>query len=244
MKKTFLMPFLAIAVLLLSSCATVIQPHQPKDLGTEHVLDKNYTIGIQQEVYVGEAMVEVEDYYVTKYSSQMVKPTADFTAICAVEQLRGSKNSLLPIVGSKVINGFNYRVVRLENTFAHILIDKEGRAHNKVLVGSSPSNVYTEVLYDYAFNPSDVRFVSEIKQEVSKGNGFVNYELIYNGTDGKSFNITYREFSPDNLARASFFQTLTYSTDSGTIRFKKNLIKVYSVDNEKIVYTVLEDGYD
>lgn len=236
-----------LGVFFLSGCATRIHPYKIQDLGTEHVLNKNYTVGVQEEIFVGDAIVSVKDYYVTKYSSQVVTPSSDFSFDGGISHVKGEKDSSLAVVGNKIINGIEYRVVELKDPdapFAHILIDSNGKAHSNLLVKSaSPYGGFVTVIYDHAMTPNYVKFISESKQEVSKDNGFINYELIYNGRDDKSFYITYREFSPDNLARPSFFQTLTYSLESKRIRFQKNLIKVHSVDNEKIIFTVMEDPY-
>jgi hypothetical protein len=162
----------------------------------------------------------------------------------------GKKGHDYDVIGEKTIDGKTYQVVLINSNQRHngfILIDSEGSVHNKALA-QVPTGVFAgqfvEVLGTYDIQPSNVKFTGKSKEEVAQSNGYINYELIYNGRDKDSFHITYREFSPDNLARASFFQTLTYSTEADTIRFKKNLIQVHSVDNEKIVYTVKEDQYN
>ena len=72
---------------------------------------------------------------------------------------------------------------------------------------------------------------------------YVNFELIYTGTDNTSLFMTYREYTPDNLARPAFFQNLVYPANSDTIRFRDIKIKVHDKANSQIVYTVTEDGF-
>ena len=91
--------------------------------------------------------------------------------------------------------------------------------------------------------------VSPIVFEISKkGMGEAEHipgptiELIYSGKNDISLNVTYREYTPDNLARTAFFQNITYQADAKQIRFKDFVIKIDDISNEKITYTVLEDG--
>ena len=53
----------------------------------------------------------------------------------------------------------------------------------------------------------------------------------------------YREYTPDDLARPAFTQTLSYAAGSNIIRFRNVRIEVATADNEKIEYTVVADGY-
>lgn len=66
-------------------------------------------------------------------------------------------------------------------------------------------------------------------------------ELIYAGINNVTINVTYREFSRDDLARPAFFQNLVYPTSADSIRFQNLKIKINDVSNEKITYTVVED---
>ena len=91
--------------------------------------------------------------------------------------------------------------------------------------------------------------VSPIVFEISKnGKGEAEripgptVELIYSGKNDISLNVTYREYTPDNLARTAFFQNITYQADAKQIRFKDFVVKIDDISNEKITYTVLEDG--
>ena len=102
--------------------------------------------------------------------------------------------------------------------------------------------------------PSDI-FVSPVVLEISKKvegeaeereiEGVIpgmSIELIYSGKNDVSLNATYKEYTPDNMARPAFFQNITYRADARQLRFKNFVIKLHDVSNEKITYTVLEDG--
>ena len=81
-------------------------------------------------------------------------------------------------------------------------------------------------------------------KEVSVKQGDSNYELIYSGTNGNSFFISYREYTNTNLARDAFYQNLTYSINSEKIRFKDIEINIESVTNERVNFTVVSDGLE
>lgn len=80
------------------------------------------------------------------------------------------------------------------------------------------------------------------KRELEKIIPGMSIELIYSGKNDVSLNATYREYSPDDMARPAFFQNITYRADAKQLRFKEFVIKLHDVSNEKITYTVLEDG--
>jgi hypothetical protein len=73
--------------------------------------------------------------------------------------------------------------------------------------------------------------------------GYENYELLYTGVSATGINLTYREFSPDGLARVAFFQNLTYEATAKSIAFKKFRIAVEAATSESITFTVLADGH-
>jgi hypothetical protein len=66
-------------------------------------------------------------------------------------------------------------------------------------------------------------------------------ELLYQGIDGDTLKITYREFI-GNLVRPAFFQNLTYNLNKDKptiINYKSIKIKVYEATNNYIKYEVL-----
>jgi hypothetical protein len=69
-----------------------------------------------------------------------------------------------------------------------------------------------------------------------------NYELVYLGVDKDTLRIAYREYTDKNLARASFFQDLTYKVSDKKIRFKNLEMIIAEANNEHIKLTIIEDG--
>jgi len=90
--------------------------------------------------------------------------------------------------------------------------------------------------------PEETRFELVKETEVDTSQGFINYEIVFTGTTGDSMNLLYREYTPENMARPAFYQSLTYPLDTDVVRFKQVRIKIHEVTSESIKYTVLEDG--
>jgi hypothetical protein len=87
-----------------------------------------------------------------------------------------------------------------------------------------------------------LKFIALKEEEIDVDAGYLNYELVYGGTDGKSITITYREYTSKDLTRPSFFQNVVYETGKKQIRFRDTILQIHEVTNEKIVYTVISDG--
>lgn len=121
------------------------------------------------------------------------------------------------------------------------LVDEKALLIKRRLIETSSTD-FVEVKDKYISNPEKVYFERKIFDKKTKLiKGKTNFELIYSGIDGETINILYREFTNDNIARPSFFQNLTYSKKNNKIRFRDLIIRIDSVDNEKIVFTVLSD---
>jgi hypothetical protein len=88
-----------------------------------------------------------------------------------------------------------------------------------------------------------MRIIEESVPVVKTTKGYENYELLYTGVSATGINLTYREFSPDGLARVAFFQNLTYEATAKSIAFKKFKIAVEAATSESITFTVLADGH-
>jgi hypothetical protein len=87
-----------------------------------------------------------------------------------------------------------------------------------------------------------LRFSPSEEEKKVLDSGYLNYELIYGGTDGKSITFTYREFTSQDLARPAFYQNLVYESGKEQVRFRDTLLRVHEATNEKIVFTVIADG--
>ncbi len=230
-------------ITILSSCTQNVRPVTREYLGKERVFSKNYEIGQMMSAYVGEPIVKVKDYRVDRYKAKYMRASDDFTISGGIVTITGDKNTDYPVQGEVTIDGETYTVVSLPGsqqigTGYGALIKSDGSVHNKLL------NNNIIMIYSFSTKPSNLRFIPSKDEEINIGAGYLNYELIYSGTDGKSFTITYREYTSDDLARPAFYQNLVYEYGQGQIRFRDTVISIHEATNEKITYTVISDGLD
>jgi hypothetical protein len=63
-------------------------------------------------------------------------------------------------------------------------------------------------------------------------------ELIYQGRDGSTLRLRYREFFRD-IVRPSYDQTVEYNLDEGlTISFRGLSISIIEADNQYLIYSI------
>ena len=122
-----------------------------------------------------------------------------------------------------------------------MLVKPDGTLHNRVAFQTSQFSGGL-IVYTFAISDPATKMVRETSQNVETSMGYENFELLYTGTNLNGLNLTYREFSPDGLARVAFFQNLTYEAGARIIAFKKYRIAVEHASSESITFTVLADG--
>jgi len=249
MKKLLLILF----VICLAGCSQTITNSQEKHLGTTHVFDKNYEIGQKQFAYVGQQIIKVTDYYFAEYSSDYMEATSNFKMINdgSFGRFFGDivvqKGQKYRVVGEVDIDNEKFTVVDFGTisktaTMANgrFLIKENGEVHNEVMNGTGNINVV--MIYTFSFEPLSPPFFQPTTiEKIDTKQGFINYELIFGGTDGKSISIDYREYTSDNLARPAYSQNLVYEVGSDKIRYDNTVIQIHEVTSEKIVYTVVSD---
>lgn len=244
---------LLISLLFMTGCAH-IQP-----VSTRSVVDvsrevfKNYIIGKSSYVNVGEPIIKVKDFYLTRVETMAMKPSDDFSISKGPGLHEGKQDNYYPIKGEFEYNKKRFKVIHLYFFNAGsmltavgacigdigILVDQNGNINARVVdlnsgllsIGSI-SNI----------NPSNLKFLPVIKESVDTTRGYTNYEILYQGCSGDSIYLTYREYSPDDLARTAFYQNLVYERTAKIIVFRNIRIKVHETTSEGIRYTVLEDG--
>jgi hypothetical protein len=247
--KAFILYFLpTISIISLMGCIS-ITPCGSKYYGTDHVVNRDYELGIRKTTYIGEPMIKVKDYYVSKYSAKTVSPNVDLTIVhkalfgtgehtfYALEQYN--------IMGTTVQGNASFHVIRIlpndPNSFL-LLISESGEVGGESLFRNPTYGIYQKNWFKFKVNPSDAKFIINDIAKTDTSQGYENYELIYTGKDKDSFRITYREYSPDDFARTAFFQDLTYPSDAKVIRFKGYKVFVDEATSESITFTAEEDG--
>lgn len=121
-----------------------------------------------------------------------------------------------------------------------LLVSEDGYMSDKAIYQSWDKLLYLPT--KLAVSPNTSKFSGELAASKTEKTGTPHYELLYTGKNDVSLNITYKEYTADDLARPSFFQNLTYEANAKQIRFKGFILKINEATNEKFDFTVIEDG--
>lgn len=244
---------LLLLLLNLLGCGDIkVVPDKPFELSSvnHHKYIKSYTIGKQQTAYIGEPIVkwqhlfEIKDIIGDKYISK-----SDFTLkgeylkrdmFSHNIDIKSTTQDAYSRFGTTNYNNIEYSVlgkINSENEY-YLLIDNNGVLNKQVLIDE---NLDRKLLSKTVqASPNNVMFSKVAIEKVKQSEG-TTHEIIFGGVNNITLSATYREYTPDNLARQAFYQNLVYQTSAEVIRFRGLKIKIHDVSNEKITYTVLED---
>lgn len=228
----------------LSGCTMPIKPVVLESQGISHKYEKNYVLNETKSVYVGDPIVRVRDYYVEKFNVPVVVPSEDFSVQTGLLKMDYVKGKKYPISGNFEYNGKSYFVVRsdkhtIEWSQPAVLIEKDGTIRYAVATGDG---VRAIVQPSFNLTPNTATMTPLFEERISVTKAYENFELLFNGLDKNAMTFTYREFSPEGMARVAFYQTLTYDAKAPTIRFKRFKINVINASSEGITYAVVEDS--
>lgn len=236
--KAFGMIMVFFLLALLSACASV-NPMPNKEPTSKHILEKSYELGKRKSVYIGEEIVKVKDYKISKRLLNKMEVLNDFKVTMPFYSHVGSKGDKYQIIGMSKEDYNNIYLIQFpENYSLKWGLNNDGYFADYLL---GPSNDIRSTLF-VSFEPQNTRFELVKEDKIDVSGGYINFEIIYSGVTGQSINLLYREYTSDNIARVAFYQNLTYPIDSKIIRFKKIKIEVHKISNESIEYTVIEDG--
>lgn len=244
---------LVLLLVALTGCVarTPIRAAMPTDLSVTTkaapVRERNYVIGKEQAVYVGQPAVRVRDYEVMETASDaFVTPVAiTFTMRPFGGPTTVPAGTQAVVHGVVAHQGQEYLALKfLQKDMAlyPMLVDRNGRFAGLVYTlingyafESSPKNIVE-------YLPSDLVLTREVRKEVVKSGAFTNFELVYSGTTKDEINFLYREYTADDMARPAFSQNLVYSKDAAVVRFRDIVLDVIDANNENIRYVVRADG--
>ena len=200
--------------------------------------ERNYQLGVKKSAFIGQEIIHVKKYEQTIQVGQSLD-SATITARYKFSniQLMIDKNRTFTLHETINIDGNFYLLPELNTKYWHLLISADGRISQKSLYNSSYEMVYTPHK-EISVEPQNFKLLLKKTYDLPS----FSFDLIYTGINDVSLNTTYREYTKDDLAKPAFFQSLTYKADAKQIRFKDFLIQIHEVTNEKIIYTVLEDG--
>lgn len=232
--------FAGLAAFVLAGCATV-QPVQSGSATRQIVEDRNYTLGAQRTVQVGESVVRVRDYVVLRRPVAGLRATEDFRVRGGYD-IAFTEGEMVRIGGTRLVDGRTLYVVPQAATqlgmaaYVNLQVDADGVVQNQIL---GPLN--QTLIFGVTPEPSSARLQPVMREEIAAGEPYSNYELIFNGFDGQAMRLTYREYSPEDLARTAFFQDLSYPISARTLRFRALAIDVVSVGENGLTYIVRAD---
>lgn len=144
-------------------------------------------------------------------------------------------------IGATSYNGTTYHVIakNMKDNEHYLLINERGELNKNVLIDEHLDRKL--ISEDINSSPDDIVFIEGSNENTSQTVG-LSREIIFGGVNNITLNATYREYTPDDMARQAFYQNLVYQTSAESIRFRDFKIKVHEVTNEQITFTVLEDG--
>ena len=219
-----------------------LMPEAPRSAGAERQYTKNYIVGEKKTVNVGDAMIKFQDYWVERIESPVASPERTVNLKGGLSEITVNAGQKYRVAGRVEFDGVEYTIVPLnDKPNLAVLVKQDGTLLNRV-ARIMPSGEIVVIVYAMTISDPTVRMVRDSQQSIKATEGYQNFELIYTGITATSLNITYREFSPEGLARTAFFQNLTYEAGSKLIVFKNFRIAVESASSESSTFTVVSDG--
>jgi hypothetical protein len=195
-------------------------------------------------VNVGDPMIKFQDFWVETTESSIATPDKTVNLKGGVVDVTLVAGQRYPVRGRMSIEGVEYVVVGTTDNpvdYRAVLVKPDGTLHNRIAVANPQLSGLMLVIYTLTISDPATKMVRETSENVKSSKGYENFEILYTGTNSNGLNLTYREFSPDGLARVAFFQNLTYEAGARIIAFKKYRIAVEHASSESITFTVLAD---
>lgn len=196
-------------------------------------------------VNVGDPIIKFQDFWVETTESSVATPDKTVNLKGGPVDVTLVAGQRYPVRGRMSIEGADYVVVGTTDNpadYRAVLVKPDGTLHNRVAAANPQLSGLVLVIYTLTISDPATKMVRETSQNVKSSKGYENFEILYTGTNSNGLNLTYREFSPDGLARVAFFQNLTYEAGARIIAFKKYRIAVDHASSESITFTILVDG--
>lgn len=234
---------LAATLLMVPLGCASVQPVAPQQVRVDsrHVFEKNYSLGVEGSAFVGEPIVRVKDYYVVVREAEALQASESFTLNSGMLHASVPSGTIGVLRGTTVKSGKTYRVVEIQAPKLigeGFLLNDDGS-----LQGSGIALVsHFADPASYRPEPATVRFVGTTVTKVDTSKGWKNFELVYSGVTKDSITVLYREYTPEDMARAAYSQNLVYPKESTTIRYRDIAIAVIEASNERLRYVVKADG--
>lgn len=214
----------AAGFLFLGGCSQALAPPLTPIVPPEKsVMEKNYVLGREQTVRVGQPMVKVVEKNVRQKHLTM-SPVADFRLTGDFSKklvfdyavsIRGSKDVKYPLIGSMRIGGDNYYVLDMrdarDNTYA-VLIGLDNKMTEKFILNDDHD--YLMPALAATLIPGEVTFTLNSDggdgdaANIVERTGTTNFELVYGGASKVAMLMTYKEYTPDYRDNPSLFEAV------------------------------------
>jgi len=228
---------LMVAVVGIAGCTTTMELSPVGEGKISSVDEKNYSLGVERTVYVGEKVVSRKAYE-TIVRSGYVKASNAFTltgglGAVAISET-GSRGDKYKVVGTNEKGNF---VVSIPSTHLTFGVAPSGEWDKTI---ASPSFWTSPVGSGsaYTLNPPTTTFTQVESSTPLSDAGYINHELIYTGVGSDGIHLLYREYTFENMARSAFAQELVYPVDSTSVRFKNYKINIIKTTPSDITYVV------
>jgi len=236
---------LAAVVLGISGCATPLVPEVPRISPEQREYVKNYVVGQKKTVNVGDPMIKFQDYWVESIESPIAVPDRTVRLSGGLIDLTFLAGQKYPVKGRMTVDDVDYTLVahtESDDRYRAALVKADGTLLNRVATYGRRIGGLILVVYELTVSDPTARLVREVQKSVKSTKGYQNFELLYTGANSNALTLTYREFSPEGLARVAFFQNLTYDAKAKVITFRNYRIAIESATAEAITFTVMSDG--
>ncbi len=220
--KNIIYPFIISLIFLLSGCASIsVNPISEVNEGETELLKT-------QKKFVGESIYTAFNYE----ESFKAKLNTSFNAWgskCQARNATATKAQINGAPGAMASGNMQCTSFGIPSPlYAAYFIDTDS------------DGKYDAVTADGAGSPSKLKNPFRLSWKTDRDATFgYKKEVIYQGRDGDTLRLLYREFI-DDLARPAFSQTTEYKiSESSTIQFKGLTFDIDSADNSAIIYTVI-----
>lgn len=218
-------------------------PHiQLRPINTAFVEEKprieaNYAFNKLLTAYVGEPVVKRRKMQQTVQSELHVVPLMPVTVASGGYQVQLQENQHYPIKYETFVNSIRYTAADIPSgqDMLTLLFDENGMVLDRMFVNGIMQRDTVRI------TPINARVNFSRPERVLSSAVVENFEIVFSGASGDQIRFTYREYSPDNVARTAFFQELTYPRDAEFVRYKSLKIRLQQITSEGLIYEVVTD---
>jgi len=227
------------AAVFLSGCVTTVNQYRG---GVEpaNVSKKSYQIGQVYRVSVGNNFLKRQEYS-GYYTSNELVASNDFVIsgglMSTAFTFNGREGEVFRIIAQ---NDKGNPMIAIPGTRFMMGVGAGATWDQTV---ASPNAMRSPIGSggQYALSPKDTRFEKSTHFRWRKGTPYINHELVFTGFSSSDINVLYREYTPDDLIKASFTQAAVYPINARFIDFKDYRIEVLERDGNSIKYRVVKD---